>query len=163
MAREEPTPLGVLWSAGLVLVGLVLLGLGWSGLPPSRSSLVAVEHRGRVIVTTELITEQARRGNTTYRTQRISLNVPAFGYRVVSPARTLWVDDIDRVRPDQVVRFLVDPRSDLVFEATSDGRTLLSYDETAGKRSGRGWTMMAIGLIMLTVGSVQLFMVFRDD
>lgn len=162
MGQAKPTPLGVLWCAGLVLVGLGLIGFGWSSLPPARALLSVVEQRGQPRVSTELITEQSRHGNTSYRTQRISLNVPGFGARIVSPARTLWVDDIDRVRPDQVISFLVDPVTDILFEATTEGRTLLAYDTTAGARSGRGWTLIAIGFVMLAAGAIQLAPIFRQ-
>ncbi|QCK85728.1 hypothetical protein E8L99_08105 [Phreatobacter aquaticus] len=163
MDRTEPSVWSLLWSIGLIAAGIVLLGWGWSTLPPGKTVLTVVEQIGPPSVTTELIREYSRRGDTTYRTQRIALQVPGKGVHIVSPARTLWVGDLDTVRRDQAVRYLVDLDQQIVFEATTDGRTLLAYEQTAGNRTGYGRALMIIGLIMLVIGAFQLAPLWRQQ
>lgn len=125
--------LGAAISFGL---GLWLLIAGLLTLPLARGDLSVSDHVGPISYSTPLMrVSSGRSGSSTYRTQELWLaagdNRQALNRRMYRPARGLWVDGIDRLDNDQQVRFLIDPKDQLVYEATSRGKTFLAYDDTA--------------------------------
>ncbi len=149
---------GILWMVGLAMLGLILLLTGLANRPPERSGLTAAEHVGPISYTTPLATvSNGRRGNATYRTQKIPLAVPDFGLIEVSPPPTLWVDGLDNLRYGQRVRFLIDRHARIVFEATSDGRTLLAYADSLANRRRRSNGMIVAGLFCMGVAALHGF------
>ena len=155
---DVPNVWGVLWLIGVVLVGLFLLVSGFAQRPPDRSALTVADHVGPISYTTPLVrVSRGRRGTSTYRTQKILLSVSGYGPIEVSPPPTLWVDGIDRLRYGQQVRFLIDPHLKLVFEATSEGRTFLSFAESEGNRRSRSNGLIIAGLFCLGVAALHGF------
>lgn len=155
---DVPNVWGVLWLIGVALLGLFLLIAGFAQRPPERGALTVADHVGPISYTTPLVrVSRGRRGTSTYRTQKIVLAVPGFSPIEVSPPPTLWVDGIDRLRHGQQVRFLIDPQARLVFEATSEGRTLLSFAESEGNRRGRSNGLIVAGLFCLGVAALHGF------
>jgi hypothetical protein len=154
---DVPNVWGVIWLIGLVLLGLFLLLKGITTHPPERAALTAADHVGPISYTTPLVSYGSGRSRGTYRTQMIPLAVPGFGGMQVSPPPTLWVDDLDRLRYGQRVQFLVDPHTRTVFEATTDGRTLLAYEASAANRRGRGGGLILAGLVCLGVAALHGF------
>jgi hypothetical protein len=154
---DVPNVWGVLWLIGIVLLGLFLLLKGFTTQPPERSALTAAEHVGPISYSTPLVSYGSGRSRGTYRTQLIPLAVPGFGGMQVSPPPTLWVDDLDRLRHGQRVQFLIDPHARMVFEATTEGRTLLSYEASAASRKGRGNGLILAGLFCLGVAGLHGF------
>lgn len=157
-AAEVRAVWGVLWLIGVTLVGLVLLFRGATSRPPERAALTVADHVGPISYTAPLVTvSRGRRGNSTYRTQMIPLSVPGFGFMQVSPPPTLWVDGIDRLSYGQRVEFRIDPHARMVFEATSGGRTLLSYAESEANRRGRSNGLILAGLFCLGIAVLHGF------
>ncbi len=155
---DVPDVWGVLWLIGVALLGLFLLIMGFAHRPPDRSALTVADHAGPISYTTPLVrVSRGRRGTSTYRTQKIPLAVPGFGFMEVSPPPTLWVDGIDRLRYGQQVRFLIDPRMKLVFEAASEGRTFLAFAESEANRRRRSNGLMIAGLFCLSVAALHGF------
>jgi hypothetical protein len=166
LSEAEPTPgpadvpniWGVLWLIGVVLLGLFLLLKGATTRPPTREALTVADHVGPLSYTTPLVrVSRGRRGTATYRTQIIPLSVPGLGYMQVSPPPTLWVDGIDQLRYGQRVEFRIDPHARMVFEATSGGRTLLSYAESEANRRSRSNGLILAGLFCLAVAGLHGF------
>jgi len=158
---DGPNLWGIVWLVGLVLVGLFLLLDGLTTRPPDRAALTAADHVGPISYTTPLVSYNRGRRRGNYRTQVIPLAVPGFGTIRVSPPPTLWVDDLDHLRRGQRVRFLVDPHARMVFEATTEGRTLLSYEASAESRRGRGNGAILAGLVCLGVAGLHGFIMRR--
>lgn len=136
-AAKPPDFWAWLGAAISLVLGLWLLVAGWRTLPLARSDLFVADHVGPMSYSTPLMrVSSGRRGTATYRTQDLWLAAirddGRYNYRrLYRPARGLWVDGIDRLDKDQQVRFLVDPGHQLVYEATSRGKTFLAYDDTA--------------------------------
>ncbi|MGQ3355940.1 MAG: hypothetical protein ACT6XY_17375 [Phreatobacter sp.] len=162
-ARETPGAAdvsavwSVLWAIGVGVLGLILFFSGMATRPPDRSALTTADHVGPISYTTPLVTYSSGRRNYSYRTQKIPLVVPGYGPRVVSPPPTLWIDGLDDLRSGQPVRFLVDPRTLLVFEATSRDRTLLAYADSLANRRRRSAGLIIGGLFCLCVAALHGF------
>jgi len=155
---DVPQIWGILWLAGVVLLGLVLFFAGLASRPPERSALTTIDRVGPIGHTMPLITVSGgRHGNSTYRTQKIPLPIPGSGIVEVSPPPTLWVDGIDGLRPGQRVRFLVDPPTRTVFEVTSEGRTMLAYADSLANRQRRSTGLIVAGLFCLGVSALHGF------
>ncbi len=159
---DVPNVWGVLWLIAVTLMGLYLLAQGFAARPPERSALTAADHIGPVSYSMPLVSYSRGRSRGTYRTQLISLTLPGFGWMQVSPPPTLWVDDLDRLRADQRVRFLIDRHFRIVYEATTEGRTLLAYEASAANRRGRGLGLILAGLFCLGVAGLHGFNMRRD-
>lgn len=138
-----------------VLAGLYLLASGWSGLPLSRETLAIADHVGPLDVDMPLVSEGLGRNRGNYRTQLIPLAAAGQPVKTYSPARTLWVSDTGTVRFGQTLRFLVDPQAGLIYEATSQGRTLLHYDETAANLRSSARMRMLFGAALLVFAAYQ--------
>ncbi|MBR3190595.1 hypothetical protein [Bosea sp. (in: a-proteobacteria)] len=135
-AAKPPDFWSWLGAAISLVLGLWLLIAGWRTLPLARGDLLVADHVGPISYSTPLMRVSSGRGSSTYRTQDLWLvaignNQQVYFQRLYRPARGLWVDGIDRLDPGQQVRFLVDPNHQLVYEATSRGKTFLTYDDTA--------------------------------
>lgn len=154
---DVPTIWGILWAIGIAVLGLILLFSGMASRPPDRSALTTADHVGPISHTMPLVTVSGGRRNYNYRTQKIPLTVPGHGLIVVSPPPTLWNDDLDSLRSGQPVRFLVDPRTALVFEATSGDRTLLAYADSLANRRRRSTGLIVGGLFCLAVAALHGF------
>ena len=142
--------LGAAISFGL---GLWLLIAGLLTLPLARGDLTVSDHVGPISYSSPLIrVSSGRSGSSTYRTQELWLaagdNRQALNRRMYRPVRGLWVDGIDRLDNDQQVRFLIDPKDQLVYEATSRGKTFLAYDETAEALTRSAWRSILFGLAL---------------
>lgn len=154
-AAKPPDFWNWLGAAISLVLGLWLLVAGWRTLPLARGDLLVADHVGPMSYSTPLIrVSSGRRGTATYRTQDLWLAAirddGRYNYRrLYRPARGLWVDDIDRLDRDQQVRFLVDPDRQLVYEATSRGKTFLAYDETAETLTGGARRSMLFGFALL--------------
>ncbi|PZR89453.1 MAG: hypothetical protein DI537_21015 [Stutzerimonas stutzeri] len=153
-AAKPPDFWNWLGAAISLVLGLWLLVAGWRTLPLARGDLLVADHVGPVSYSTPLIRVSSGRGSSTYRTQDLYLvaignNQQVYYQRLYRPARGLWVDDIDRLDRDQQVRFLVDPDRQLVYEATSRGKTFLAYDETAETLTGGARRSMLFGFALL--------------
>jgi hypothetical protein len=146
---------GILWAVGIAVLGLILLFSGFASRPPERSALTVADHVGPVSYTTPLVTVSGGRRNSTYRTQNITLAVPGSGLMVVSPPPTLWVDGLDDLRAGHRVRFLIEPRSRMVFEATSGERTLLAFADSLANRRRRSTGLIVGGLFCLAVAALH--------
>lgn len=138
-----------------LLLGLWLLVGGWRTLPLARGDLLVADHVGPMSYSAPLISYRSgRSGSGTYRTQDLWLVATGdrghIHYkRRYRPVRGLWVDGIDRLDHGQQVRFLVDPNLQLVYEATSRGKTFLSYDETAETLTGAANRQFLFGFALL--------------
>lgn len=125
--------LGAIISFGL---GVWLLVGGLRTMPLARGDLLVADHVGPMSYSSPLMRVTSGRGSSTYRTQELWLvalgdDQKIYRRNMYRPVRGLWVDGIDRFDHGQQVRFLVDPRLMLVYEATSQGKTFLAYDDTA--------------------------------
>lgn len=136
-AAKPPDFWAWLGAAISLVLGLWLVIAGWRTLPLARGDLLVADRVGPISYNSPLIrVSTGRRGSATYRTQDLWLAAISEDgrynhQRMYRPARGLWVDGIDRLDRDQQVRFLVDPTHQLVYEATSRGKTFLAYDATA--------------------------------
>ncbi len=140
---------------GLAAFGLYLAAMGMTGFPLAREKFAIAEHVGPITIDTPLVHEWSGRSSGSYRTQRIPLAVAGQPAGIYAPARTLWVRDTDNIRYGQKLRFLVDPGRMLVYEATTEGRPLLSYDETAANLTGSARMRLLIGLGLLALAAWQ--------
>lgn len=124
---------------------------GWLARPLPREKLAIAEHVGPISVEMPIISEGIGRNRGGYRTQRLPLVASGRSLQTYSPPRTLWVDGLDNIRWGQPLRFLVDPDAGLIYEATSAGRSLLSYDESAAnlQDSARNRILMGLGVLAL--------------
>ena len=122
---------------------------GWLARPLPREKLAIAEHVGPISVEMPIISEGIGRNRGGYRTQRLPLVASGRMLQTYSPPRTLWVDGLDNIRWGQPLRFLVDPDAGLIYEATSAGRSLLSYDESAAnlQDSARNRILMGLGVL----------------
>ncbi|MFC5418842.1 hypothetical protein ACFPOB_04605 [Bosea eneae] len=154
-AAKPPDFWNRLGAAISLVLGLWLLVAGWRTLRLARGDLLVADHVGPMSYSTPLIrVSSGRRGTATYRTQDLWLAAirddGQYNYRqLYRPARGLWVDDIDRLDRDQQVRFLVDPDRQLVYEATSRGKTFLAYDDTAETLTSGARRSMLFGFALL--------------
>jgi hypothetical protein len=145
-----------------LLLGLWLLVGGWRTMPLARGDLLVADHVGPMSYSAPLISYRSgRSGSGTYRTQDLWLVATGdrghIHYkRRYRPVRGLWVDGIDRLDHGQQVRFLVDPNLQLVYEATSRGKTFLSYDETAETLTGAANRQFLFGFALFA-GAVWQF------
>jgi hypothetical protein len=145
-----------------LLLGLWLLVGGWRTLPLARGDLLVADHVGPMSYSAPLISYRSgRSGSGTYRTQDLwPVATGDRGHihykRRYRPVRGLWVDGIDRLDHGQQVRFLVDPNLQLVYEATSRGKTFLSYDETAETLTGAANRQFLFGFALFA-GAVWQF------
>lgn len=135
------------WLSGVLAVGSVVMLIGYAALPLARDALTIVDATGPIVGTSELITESRGRGYRSYRKQTIWLRAGRYGSLGASPPKYLWVDDLDRIGSGQIVRFLVDPDRSIIYEATSEGRTLLAYAAAADKLKGHGLSYLLLGAI----------------
>jgi hypothetical protein len=161
MSEAKPpdaNPWPRLWYGGLTFAGLVFATMGFMALPPWRGSLVVAEAVAPVQVTDELVHETSGRwGSATYRRQNIAVSGGGRGHLIVSPPRTLWVPDLDRLERGTKVRFLIDPGTRIVYEATLGGRVLLSYDASAAQRRSGALVGLGLGSVLLVVGGLGLW------
>ncbi|CAN7476943.1 hypothetical protein [Bosea sp. LjRoot237] len=154
-AAKPPDFWAWLGAAISLVLGLWLLIAGLRTLPLARGDLLVADHVGPISYSTPLMrVSSGRSGSTTYRTQDLWLvaiggNQQINYQRLYRPARGLWVDGIDRLESGQQVRFLVDPHHRLVYEATSRGRTFLSYDATAETRTSAAHRSLLFGFALL--------------
>ncbi len=72
--------------------------------------------------------------------------------QVYRPAPTLWVADISDLPPGTKVRYLVDPQAQLIYEAVSDGKTLLAYEATLENLSASARGRIFVGAALTVVG-----------
>ncbi len=154
---REPSLWGAVWFGGIALAGLVLAIYCLLRLPPARASLAAAEAVAPIHVTDELVHETRRRGASTWRRQNVAVAGAGRGHLVVSPPRTLWVPDIDRLDRGTKVRFLIDPDARLIYEARLGERVLLSYETSAGSRRGAALGGLGFAGLMLAVGGFGLW------
>lgn len=136
-------------------LGLFMLAAAWWKGPTAREQLVLVEEKAPMIVEMPLVSYGglgARQTRGTYRTQEIRLYGAGRHSGLYRPAKNLWVDDLDRVPSGQKVLFRVDPGTSLIYEATSNGRVLLSYERTAARLNEQFWQILLIGLGLLAFG-----------
>ena len=122
----------------------------------AREQLAVADHVGPISIDTPLVQESNGRHRSNYRTQHIPLAAAGERVRIYAPAPTLWVRDTDNIRYGQQIRFLVDPDRAIVYEATSQGRTLLAYDETAENLSGSARSRLLAGLGLIALAAWQL-------
>jgi len=154
-AEKPPDFWSYLGAAISFCLGVWLLVGGLRTLPLARGDLLVADHVGPISYSMPLMrVSSGRRGSTTYRTQDIPLvalgdNQRIYLRKMYRPVRGLWVDGIDRLDHGQQVRFLVDPNRQLVYEATSQGKTFLAYDETAEtlKSAANRQFLFAFGLL----------------
>ncbi|RXT56687.1 hypothetical protein B6S44_06445 [Bosea sp. Tri-44] len=156
-AAKPPDFWSWLGAAISLVLGLWLLIAGLRTLPLARGDLLVADHVGPINYSAPLMRVSSGRGSSTYRTQDIPLvalgdNQQIYRQRYYRPARGLWVDGIDRLDSGQQVRFLVDPGRQLVYEATSRGKTFLAYDATAETLTSAAYRSMLFGFALL--GSV---------
>lgn len=157
-AAKPPDFWSWLGAAISLVLGLWLLIAGLRTLPLARGDLLVADRVGPISYSTPLMrVSKGRSGSATYRTQdlwltAISDNRQINYQRLYRPARGLWVDGIDRLDSGQEVRFLVDPHRQLVYEATSRGKTFLSYDATAETLTSGAYRSLLFGFALL--GSV---------
>ena len=156
--RRDTSVWGVVWYGGLALAGLVVAGVAFARLPPSRGALAVAEAVAPIRVTDELVrVSSGRHGFATYRKQNISVAGGGRGYLVVSPPRELWVPDIDRLDRGTKVRFLIDPHDRLIYEARLGERVLLAYETSAGQRREAALGVLGFGALLLAVGAFGLW------
>jgi hypothetical protein len=156
---RQPNGWGVFGSGLLVLGGLVVAGMSVVRLPPSREALAVAEAVAPIHVTDELVRESGGRHSSggTWRRQNIPVAGGGRSYLVVSPPRTLWVPDIDRLAPGTVVRFLIDPDRRLVYEAKLGERVLLAYETSAGQQRRGALYALALAAGLLAMGGFGLW------
>lgn len=152
-----PSKAGEFWrlivGVSALAFGCFLLGAAWQKRPLSKEQLSLIEQVGPLYVQMPLVRygRLGRRESTgTYRTQDIMLTSGRISgaYR---PPRYLWVDDLDRVQRGQKLRFLVDPHDRVVYEAVTNGKKLLSYEESAANLndSAQKGFMYALGFLAM--------------
>jgi hypothetical protein len=136
-------------AAAALLAGLYCVASGWANRPLPRENLAVADHVGPIDAEMPLVREGFGNRSGTYRTQRIPLAAVGQPMMTYSPPRTLWVPDIGTARYGQALRFLVDPQARLIYEATTQGRTLLSYDDSADNlgHSARNRMLAGGGLV----------------
>lgn len=128
---------------------------GWLARPLPREKLTIAEHVGPISVEMPIVSDGIGRNRGGYRTQRLPLVASGRMLQTYSPPRALWVNDLDNIRWGQPLRFLVDPDAGLVYEATSAGRSLLSYDESAANLQESARNRILIGLGVLAFAAWQ--------
>lgn len=158
MATEKAET-GPLWWAGVAVIGLVFLALGYGALPVGRESLVTVEIEAPLPVRRVLV-EGSGRNPDNYFTQRLKVALPGNDSAEVSPVRKLLIPEIEDLKRG-TVRFLIDPLTRQIYEASLDGRVLLSYIRSAGTRRRNAFIAMLVGLFCVGVGALGLAPVAR--
>ncbi|MDU0343494.1 hypothetical protein [Bosea rubneri] len=155
-AQRKPSELWLLlFGAAALVLGLAILAASWWKGPQSRERLSLIEHFGRMVVTTPLVRYGGighRQSSGTYRTQDIPLLAAGRISGTYRPVQTLWVDDLDRISRGQKLNFLVDPGRRLVYQATTNGRVLLAYEETAAKLRETVRQNMLFGVAFVAIG-----------
>jgi hypothetical protein len=146
---------------GATAVGLYVAATAWARFPLPREQLSVAGHVGPISIDTPLVQEGTGRNQGSYRTQRIALVATGHPLKIYSPARTLWVENTDRIRWGQPLHFLVDPDRGLIYEATTEGRTMLSYDDTVGNLSASARNRLLVGLALLAFAIWQFGTVFQ--
>jgi hypothetical protein len=155
---RQPNGWGVFGSGLLALGGLVVAAMSVVRLPPSREALAVAEAVAPIHVTDELVRESSgRHSSGTWRRQNISVAGGGRSYLVVSPPRTLWVPDIDRLDRGTRVRFLIDPDRRLVYEAKLGERVLLAYETSAGQQRRAALYALALAAGLVAMGGFGLW------
>lgn len=145
----------LLIGAVMLALGVIVVAVSWWKGPLSRERLSLIEQVGPMNVATPLVQYGGpgpRQSSGTYRTQDIPLFAAGRISGIYRPARTLWVGDLDRIPRGQRLSFLVDPDRRLVYEATTSGRVLLAYEETAAKLNDTVRRNMLFGLAFVAIG-----------
>ena len=149
----------LLAGAAAMALGLAMIAASWWKGPLPRERLSLIEHVGPMVVATPLVRYGGpghRQSSGTYRTQDIPLLAAGRLSGTYRPVKTLWVDDLDRISRGQKLSFLVDPGRRLVYEATTNGRVLLAYEETAAKLNETVRQNMLFGLGFVAIGGFWL-------
>lgn len=139
-------------AAVIIVFGLFVLVTGWRAMPLPREGLAVVDHIGPIDVDTPPVAQ----GQGSNRTQHIPLVAAGRVEQVYSPAPTLRVDGTDQLRSGQPVRFLVDPKAGLIYEATTQGKTLLAYEDTASNLGASARNRILLGFGALVLGGFRL-------
>jgi len=150
----ETAETGPLWWSGVAILGLVFLALGYGALPVARDSLVTVELEAPLPVRRVLV-EGSGRNPGNYFSQRLKIALPGNDTAEVSPVRKLLIPEIEDLKRG-TVRFLIDPLSRRIYEASLDGRVLISYVRSAGTRRRNAFIAMLVGLFCVGVGALGL-------
>ncbi len=129
---------------------------GWQASPLPRDRLSVAEHVGPISVEMPIVSSGIGRNRGGYRTQLLPLVASGRMLQTYAPPRNLWVDGLGDIRWGQPLRFLVDPDAGLVYEATSAGKILLSYDRSFAKLSESARNRSLIGLGFLAFAAWQL-------
>jgi len=158
--QRKPSELWrLLIGAAMLALGIIVVAASWWKGPLSRERLSLIEQFGPMTVATPLVRYGGpghRQSSGTYRTQDIPLLAAGRISGTYRPAKTLWVDDLDRIPRSQKLSFLVDPGRRLVYEATTNGRVLLAYEETAAKLNETVRQNMLFGLGFVAIGGFWL-------
>lgn len=154
-AMAAPSKAGEFWSlivgVPALAFGSYLIGAAWQKLPLSKEQLSLIEQVGPLYVQMPLVRfgGLGRRESTgTYRTQDIMLTFGRVS-RVYRPPKYLWVHDLDQVQRGQKIQILVDPHDRVVYDAVTNGKKLLAYEEAAASLtdSARKGLLFALGFL----------------